>query len=76
MWSGRRFKWAILGAVFLAESHIVLSTWPEYHLTLIDILLCNPAMDHGAVVTRIREQICADGQVVVHEVRRRIAEQP
>src|SRR3954453_18437596 len=29
-------------AVFLSESHIVLTTWPEHRLTLVDILLCNP----------------------------------
>ncbi|MBM4391716.1 MAG: adenosylmethionine decarboxylase [Deltaproteobacteria bacterium] len=29
----------------LAESHVVLSTWPEHRLALVDILLCNGVMD-------------------------------
>ncbi|MBM4365910.1 MAG: adenosylmethionine decarboxylase [Deltaproteobacteria bacterium] len=29
----------------LAESHVVLSTWPEHRLALVDILLCNDMMD-------------------------------
>jgi len=63
-------------AIFLAESHIVLSTWPEHRLALIDILMCNPEMDQSAVAAHIREQICPNGQMVVHEVGRRIATQP
>jgi S-adenosylmethionine decarboxylase len=63
-------------AIFLAESHIVLSTWPEHRLVLVDILLCNPAMDHTAVLSQIREQVCPEGQIVVHPVPRKIAERP
>lgn len=63
-------------AVFLAESHIVLTTWPEFSLTLVDVLLCNPAMDHNKVVASIKRRICPDGQMVVHEVPRRIAATP
>jgi S-adenosylmethionine decarboxylase len=63
-------------AVFLAESHIVLTTWPEYRLTLVDILLCNPQMDHAAVAATLRRHICPDGEMKVHEVRRRIDFQP
>ncbi len=29
----------------LAESHVVLSTWPEHRLALADILLCNDMMN-------------------------------
>lgn len=63
-------------AVFLAESHIVLTTWPEFHLTLLDVLLCNPTMDHNRLAGRIKQQICPDGEMIVHEVPRRIAAQP
>ncbi|MFN3656718.1 MAG: S-adenosylmethionine decarboxylase family protein [Pseudolabrys sp.] len=63
-------------AVFLAESHIVLTTWPEFRLTLLDVLLCNPTMDHNRVAARIKERICPDGRMVVHEVPRMIAMQP
>jgi S-adenosylmethionine decarboxylase len=63
-------------AVFLGESHIVLTTWPEYRLLLVDILLCNPDMDPRTVVEQIREQICPEGKIIVHEVPRRIAVHP
>ena len=59
-------------AIFLAESHIVLTTWPEYRLTLVDILLCNPQMDHAAVADMLARKICPNGRMKVHEVRRRI----
>lgn len=63
-------------AVFLAESHIVLTTWPEYRLTLLDVLLCNPDMDHSRVAARIKREICPHGRMVVHDVPRKIAEAP
>jgi S-adenosylmethionine decarboxylase len=63
-------------AVFLAESHIVITTWPEYRLALLDVLLCNPQMDVNVVVAQIKERICPDGQIVVHEIARDLAESP
>ena len=63
-------------AIFLGESHIVLTTWPEYRLLLVDILLCNPEMDPRKVADQIKAQICPDGQMAVHETPRRIAAQP
>jgi S-adenosylmethionine decarboxylase len=63
-------------AVFLAESHIVLTTWPEFNLALLDILLCNPDMDYTRAAVSIKARLCPNGQMTVHEVPRRIAEQP
>ena len=63
-------------AVFLAESHIVLTTWPEYGLTLVDVLLCNPTMDYNSVINRIKKSICPDGTMVEHHVPRNIAACP
>ena len=63
-------------AVFLGESHIVLTTWPEYRLTLVDVLLCNPDMDHVSVTATLKHRICPDGEMVVHQVRRRIDARP
>ena len=60
-------------ALFLAESHIVLTTWPEYRLLLLDVLLCNPQMDFHRVVAEIRQRVCPDGEIAVHEVGRKIA---
>jgi S-adenosylmethionine decarboxylase len=63
-------------AVFLAESHIVLTTWPEFRLTLVDILLCNLEMDHRRATAEIKRRLCPDGRIVVHDVPRKIAAHP
>ncbi len=63
-------------AVFLAESHIVLTTWPEFHLVLLDILLCNPEMDYNRAADVIKARLCPAGQMRIHDVQRKIAEQP
>ena len=35
----------VTAVVILAESHIIVSTWPEHRLALVDVLLCNDQMD-------------------------------
>jgi S-adenosylmethionine decarboxylase len=35
----------VTAVLVLAESHILVSTWPEHGLALVDILLCNADMD-------------------------------
>jgi S-adenosylmethionine decarboxylase len=35
----------VTAVVILAESHLLVSTWPEHRLALVDILLCNDRMD-------------------------------
>jgi len=37
----------------LAESHIILTTWPELNYASINIYLCNPDMDHNVVLDNI-----------------------
>lgn len=63
-------------AVFLAESHIVLTTWPEHRLLLIDTLLCNPDMDADVAIDAIVQRLCPKGEVVRSRVPRRIADRP
>ena len=63
-------------AVFLAESHIVLTTWPEHRLLLIDTLLCNPDMDADKAIDAIVARLCPAGEVVRSRVPRRIADRP
>ena len=63
-------------AVFLAESHIVLTTWPEHRLLLVDTLLCNPDMDPNAAIDAIARRLCPAGEVVRHRIVRRIADGP
>jgi S-adenosylmethionine decarboxylase len=63
-------------AVFLAESHIVLTTWPEYRLVLVDVLLCNPEMDHRVAIAAIAARLCPAGTMVTHDVPRHVAAAP
>lgn len=35
----------VTAMLVLAESHLLVSTWPEHHLALVDVLLCNDQMD-------------------------------
>jgi S-adenosylmethionine decarboxylase len=62
--------------VFLAESHIILTTWPEHKLLLLDVLLCNPGMDHDVVVAEIVGRLAPFARVVRHAVKRYIAAEP
>jgi S-adenosylmethionine decarboxylase len=63
-------------AVFLAESHIVLTTWPEHRLLLIDTLLCNPDMNPDVAIDAIVQLLCPSGEVVRQRIPRRIADRP
>lgn len=63
-------------ALFLAQSHIVLSTWPEHRLLMIDLLLCTPEMDYDMAIDVIAARHCATGKVIRHRVARRIAPSP
>lgn len=63
-------------ALFLAESHLVLTTWPEYRLLLIDVMLCNPAMSCRRIVERLRDTVGPGGRLVCREVPRIIAASP
>ena len=63
-------------AVFLAESHLILTTWPEHDLMLVDALLCNPRQDQHVVIRDIARRFCPDGKVIVHEVQRHITRHP
>lgn len=62
--------------LFLAESHLVLSTWPEFKLLCIDTLLCNPEMSGDEVVDHLVSRLCPDGEVVRHRIQRKIDSAP
>ena len=36
----------ITAVIFLAESHILVSTYPEYQYTIVEIFMCNSQADH------------------------------
>ncbi|WP_102961370.1 S-adenosylmethionine decarboxylase family protein [Mangrovicella endophytica] len=58
--------------VFLAESHIMLTTWPEYRMVLADVLLCNPEMSEDATIDEIARRLCPNGVVERSYVTRHI----
>ena len=58
--------------VFLAESHIMLTTWPEYRMVLADVLLCNPEMSEDATIDEIARRLCPNGVVERGYVTRHI----
>lgn len=62
--------------VFLAESHILLTTWPEINLLLVDVLLCNPDMSTATVLEEIKAQFCPEGTARTREVERVIGAMP
>jgi S-adenosylmethionine decarboxylase len=35
----------ITAMIFLAESHLLVTTWPEHRYVVAEIFLCNPSMD-------------------------------
>ena len=49
----------VTAVLFLAESHILVSTWPEHKTALIDVLLCNSEMDAEMVADTILDAIGA-----------------
>ena len=63
-------------AVFLAESHVIITTWPEHDLLLLDVLLCNPQQSQDIIVGEVASRFCPDGQTVIHRVPRHIAPEP
>src|SRR5262249_54721888 len=63
-------------AVFLAESHIVLPTWPQHRLLLIDTLLCTPHTDPECAIDAVVQRLCRACEVVLRRVPRRIANRP
>ena len=62
--------------LFLAESHIMLTTWPEYRMVLADILLCNPEMDEERAIGEIAAHLCPNGVVERSFVTRHIESLP
>ncbi len=60
----------VTAVLFLAESHILVSTWPEHNTALLDVLLCNDAMDPNQVADVLLHALGAssDKRTVVSRV--------
>ena len=61
----------VTAVLFLAESHILVSTWPEHRTALIDVLLCNASMDAEAVADTVLEALGA-GRSEIRQVSRQL----
>ena len=44
-YSHRFNPYGISSMIILAESHLSLHTWPEYHFAAADLFSCNPNID-------------------------------
>lgn len=63
----------VTACLVLAESHLLVATWPEHGLALVDVLLCNDTMEPEAAWERIREGLrpsAVEVRSVVREVGR------
>lgn len=58
--------------LILKESHLVVSTWPEHGLAIVNIFLCNSSMDAHDCWAVLREYL-KPSQETLHWVGHRIA---
>jgi S-adenosylmethionine decarboxylase len=62
----------VTAILFLAESHILVSTWPERNLALVEVLLCNEQMDPAAAWAVLERALRPTGPVTQQTVWRGI----
>ena len=63
----------VTAVLFLAESHILVSTWPEHKSALVDVLLCNDTMD-PEVVTDVILTALGAGRSELHQTPRHLVD--
>lgn len=61
--------------LILKESHFVISTWPEYKMAIVNIFLCNDAMDAKRVWDSFSKSL-VPSQVRFHEVLHTVGATP
>ncbi|ABK45667.1 adenosylmethionine decarboxylase proenzyme [Magnetococcus marinus MC-1] len=66
----------VTAVLFLAESHILISTWPEHALAMVDVLLCNPQMNPYQAWQVMAQLLKPQGEVRFHEHIREIGAMP
>jgi S-adenosylmethionine decarboxylase proenzyme len=53
----------------VAESHIMIHTWPEHQYAAIDVFTCGEERDLSAAVEAVREHFTPDRVQMMHIVR-------
>ena len=56
----------VTNVLVLAESHCVVSTWPEYKYASVDILLCNDSMDPMDVWEHLKVYLKPQARTLEH----------
>lgn len=59
----------------LAESHAMVTTWPEHRYAIVSILLCNDAMHPRTVLQPVLDEL-RPKEVTVNETEHRVATGP
>lgn len=59
----------ITGAAIVAESHIIIHTWPEYGYAAIDIFTCGEERDLDGAIDAVREHFMPERIQAMNMVR-------
>lgn len=59
----------VSGVVVIAESHLTIHTWPEYHCAAADLFTCGETIDSDYLVRLLKESFSAQ-EVRVNRVER------
>ncbi len=59
--------------LILKESHLIVSTWPEHKLVIVNVFLCNPKMDANQVWKAL-ETYLQPKSSILHNVSHQISE--
>ena len=59
----------VTGVAIVAESHIMIHTWPEYQYAAIDVFTCGEERDLTAALEAVREHFTPDRVQMMHITR-------
>lgn len=65
----------LTAAIILAESHMMISTWPENSYAVLEILLCNEEMDQEICLEHVN-RVTRPEKVMIHKIPLQIAPVP
>ena len=59
----------VTGVAIVAESHIMIHTWPEHRYAAVDVFTCCEERDLSAAIEAVREHFTPDRVQMMHIVR-------